>query len=130
MANIGEEYRDFRSYQISDESEAIELEVELEKIKELFNSEGVYLFIRYDLRRIYIWKGPRSPVRKRFISSRIASKFQENASQVGKHLKIVSVDAGDELIEFLNAFNVESYKVSAEERPDDMYYLRNEERRK
>jgi hypothetical protein len=128
--NVGSEYRDFRAFIITDESEHQELDVEMDKVKDLFNSESVYLLVRYDLRRIYIWKGPRSPVRKRFISSRIATKFQEKASQTGRHLKVVSVDAGDELNEFLNAFNVESYQVSAEERPEDMYYLRNEERRK
>ncbi len=128
--SLEEEYRDFRCYEITDNSETAELDIDLDKISELFSSEGVYLFVRYDIRRIFIWKGPRSPVRKRFISSRIASKFQEKSSQVGMHLKIVSVDAGDEPVEFLNAFKVSSYEVSAEERPQDMYYIRNEERRK
>ena len=127
---MNEEYRDFKCFQLDDQSEAVELDVDLEKITELFNSEGVYLFVRYDLRRIFIWKGPRSPVRKRFISSRVASKIQERSSQVGMHLKIVSADAGDEPLEFLNAFNVYSYEVSEDEKPQDMYYLRNEQRRK
>ena len=96
---LDEEYKDFRCYKITDQSEPAEMDVDLDKITELFNSEGVYLFVRYDLRRVFIWKGPRSPVRKRFISSRIASKVQEESSKVGMHLKIVSVDAGDELID-------------------------------
>ena len=86
-----------------------EIEADVDNISALFTNEGVYLFVRYDLRRIYIWKGPKSPVRKRFISSRVGSKIQEASSKIGMHLKIVSVDAGDEPVEFLRNFKIESY---------------------
>lgn len=127
---IDEEYKDFRCYQLTDDGEREELDVELKNTEQLFNSEGVYLFVRFDLRRIFIWKGPKSPVRKRFISSRVGSKLQEESSQVGMHLKIVSVDAGDEPIEFLRAFNTNPYEIKEGEKLEDMYYIRNDERRK
>ncbi|UYP44381.1 hypothetical protein NEF87_000666 [Candidatus Lokiarchaeum ossiferum] len=127
---IDEDYKDFRCYQLTDDGEREELDVELKDAEKLFNSEGVYLFVRFDLRRIFIWKGPKSPVRKRFISSRVGSKLQEESSQVGMHLKIVSVDAGDEPIEFLRAFNTNPYEIKEGEKLEDMYYIRNDERRK
>jgi len=127
---LDEDYKDFRCYRLTDDGEREELDVELKNAEQLFNSEGVYLFVRFDLRRIFIWKGPKSPVRKRFISSRVGSKLQEESSKVGMHLKIVSVDAGDEPIEFLKAFNTEPYKIAEGEKLDDMYYIRNDERRK
>lgn len=127
---IDPDYQDFRAYQLTHEGEYEELDVKMEEVHNLFTSEGVYLLVRYDIRRIFIWKGPRSPVRKRFISSRVGSKIQEEAAKQGRHLKIVSVDAGDEPLEFLRAFNIKSYEVSEDEKPEDMYYLRNEERRK
>ena len=36
------------------------------------------IIIREDLRRIYIWKGSKSPVRKRFISSRVTQDLQRD----------------------------------------------------
>ncbi|MHA1610791.1 MAG: hypothetical protein ACTSYU_01955 [Promethearchaeota archaeon] len=125
---MDEDYQDFRAFVLKGDGEKEEIEAEMDNISALFSSEGVYLFVRYDLRRIYIWKGPKSPVRKRFISSRVGSKIQEASSKIGMHLKIVSVDAGDEPIEFLRNFKIESYKVSDEEKLEDMVYLRNAER--
>lgn len=127
---LNPDYKDFRAYKLKDEGDKEEFDVEIDNISSFFTSEAVLLLVRYDLRRIYIWKGPKSPVRKRFISSRVGSKIQEESSKIGMHLKIVSVDAGDEPVEFLRSFNVESYVVSEDEKPEDMYYIRNEERRK
>ncbi|MHA2000807.1 MAG: hypothetical protein ACTSVU_01790 [Promethearchaeota archaeon] len=127
---VDDDYRDFRCYQLKDEGDYEELDVKLEDVKDLFSSDGVFLLVRYDTRRIFIWKGPRSPVRKRFISSRVGGKIQEESSKVGMHLKIVSVDAGDEPVEFLRAFNVKSYEIQDHERPEDMYYVRNIDREK
>ena len=50
-------------------------------------------------------------------------RFAENA---GRHLKIVSVDAGDEPIEFLSTFKLESMEIT--EKINDMVYVRNIER--
>ncbi len=125
-----DEYKDFRCFRLTDDGEREELDADVNNIQELFSSEGVYLFVRNDLRRLFIWKGPKSPVRKRFISSRVGQKIQEETAKFGMHLKIVSVDAGDEPIEFLQTFRLEPYEVQENERLNDMYYIRNEDRRK
>ncbi len=86
------------------------------------------IIIREDLRRIYIWKGAKSPVRKRFISSRVAQDLQRDLIQDARYhrCKIISIDQGDELQEFLSAFRLESMEVV--ERLPDMRYVRNVER--
>ncbi len=86
------------------------------------------IIIREDLRRIFIWKGVKSPVRKRFISSRVAQDLQRDLIQDARYhrCKIVSIDQGDELQEFLSAFSLESMEVT--ERLPDMRYVRNIER--
>ncbi len=127
---IIDDYQDFRCFKLLDDGEREEIEVEQENIEELFDTDKVFLLVRYDLRRIFIWKGPRAPVRKRFISSRVGAQLQQESAKVAMHLKIVSVDAGDEPIEFLRVFSLEPYEVDEIERVEDMYYLRNEERRK
>ncbi len=119
-----EEYQEFRAYDLLDSGEARELEMELDEVGKYLDPKLVFLFVREDLRRIYIWKGSVSPVRKRFISSRVAQAMQsEMTARGGRQCKIVSVDQGDELDEFLNAFNVESMPVT--ETLEDLYYVRN-----
>ncbi|TFG12299.1 MAG: hypothetical protein EU531_10630, partial [Promethearchaeota archaeon] len=78
--------------------------------------------------RIFIWKGSKSPVRKRFISSKVAQQLQKELIADARYhrCKIVSIDQGDELQEFLNAFKLES--MEATERLPDMRYIRNIER--
>ncbi len=125
-----DDYKDFRCFKLLDDGEKEEIEVEPEDIEGLFETDKVLLLVRYDLRRLFIWKGPRAPVRKRFISSRVGAQLQSESSKVAMYLKIVSVDAGDEPVEFLRVFNLEPYEVEEVERVEDMYYLRNEERRK
>ena len=96
----------------------------------VLHSAQVVVIVKEDLRRIYIWKGAKSPVRKRFISSRVASALQEELvnSAAFHRCKIVSVDQGDEVDDFLNAFQFESMAV--EEKLADMHYIRNVEREK
>ena len=127
-----DEWRDFIAYQLNDDGAEEELpSLDLQNIKQELTSERVLLLCRYDLRKIYIWKGPRSPVRKRFISSRVASRLQEKATNTrGMHLKIISVDAGDEPTDFLSSFNVEKYEIKDDEKPEDLYYVTNAEKQK
>ncbi len=127
---IVDDYKDFRCFSLLDDGEKEEIEVEQENIEELFDTDKVFLIVRYDLRRLFIWKGPRAPVRKRFISSRVGAQLQQESAKIAMHLKIVSVDAGDEPIEFLRVFKLDPYEVEEEEKVADMYYVRNEERRK
>ncbi|QEE17147.2 hypothetical protein DSAG12_02979 [Promethearchaeum syntrophicum] len=125
-----DDYKDFRCFSLLDDGEKEEIEVEQEKIEELFDTDKVFLLVRYDLRRLFIWKGPRAPVRKRFISSRVGAQLQQESAKVAMHLKIVSVDAGDEPVEFLRVFKLDPYEVDEQEKIEDMYYIRNDERRK
>ncbi|MFW9999350.1 MAG: hypothetical protein ACFE9Q_07965 [Candidatus Hodarchaeota archaeon] len=122
------EYETFMVYELDDSGERIKLNITEEELQENLNPEQVLVIIREDLRRIFIWKGPKSPVRKRFISSRVASNLQEELMNDSRYhrCKIISVDAGDEPSEFLNAFRLESMEVT--ERLPDMRYVRNIER--
>ncbi|MFX1377665.1 MAG: hypothetical protein ACFFA4_01100 [Promethearchaeota archaeon] len=122
------ELETFMVYELDDSGEKIKLDIEEDQLQETLHSEQVLVIIREDLRRIFIWKGPKSPVRKRFISSRVASAIQDELMKDSRYhrCKIVSVDAGDEPTEFLNAFKIESMEVT--ERLEDMRYIRNIER--
>ncbi len=122
------EYENFMVYELDDSGERIKLDITEEHLQENMHPEQVLVIIREDLRRIFIWKGPKSPVRKRFISSRVASTLQEELMKDSRYhrCKIVSVDAGDEPSEFLNTFKLESMEVT--ERLADMRYVRNVER--
>jgi hypothetical protein len=122
------EIETFMVYELDDSGEKIKLEIDEEQLQENLHPEQVLVIIREDLRRIFIWKGSKSPVRKRFISSRVASALQEELMKDARYhrCKIVSVDAGDEPTEFLNAFRLKSMEVT--ERLEDMRYVRNIER--
>jgi hypothetical protein len=67
-------------------------------------------------------------VKKRFLSSNVARELQVELME-DPHFhqcKIVSVDQGDEIQEFLDAFNMDSMEVV--ERLPDMKYIRNREK--
>ncbi len=70
----------------------------------------VVLIVKESIRRIYIWKGIASSVRRKFIASRVASNLQKELTQKGNfhRCKVVSIDQGDELQEFLDHFNLKS----------------------
>ena len=121
-------YEEFVVYELNNSGERNRLDINQEELQNRLNPEEVFIIVREDLRRIFIWKGAKSPVRKRFISSGVAQELQRELQEDSRyHLcKIVSVDQGDELGEFLNAFKLESMKVT--ERLPDMRYVRNIER--
>jgi hypothetical protein len=121
-------YEEFLVYDLENTGEKTKLSINQEELQNHLNPDQVLIIIREDLRRIFIWKGSKSPVRKRFISSRVAQELQKELTSDPKYhrCKIVSIDQGDELQEFLNAFKLESMKV--EERLPDMRYIRNIER--
>jgi hypothetical protein len=117
-------------YELDDSGDKNRVNITEEELQSNLHPEQVLVIVREDLRRIFIWKGPKSPVRKRFISSRVAQELQEELRKDASmhRCKIVSVDAGDEPTEFLNAFQLESMEVT--ERLADMRYVRNIEREK
>jgi len=77
------------------------------------NPKQVLVILREDLKRIYIWKGAESPVKKRFLSSQVAQELlrEERLDPRYHGCKIVSVDQGYEDQEFLDAFNLESTQI-------------------
>ena len=118
----------FVVYELENSGERVKLDIKQENLQNSLSPEAVILIIREDLRRIFIWKGSKSPVRKRFISSRVAQNLQKELMDDARYhrCKIVSIDQGDELQEFLNAFRLKSMEVT--ERLPDMRYIRNIER--
>ncbi len=125
---MAETYEEFIVYDLENDGERTKLNINPEELQDYLKPEQVLIIIREDLRRIFIWKGSKSPVRKRFISSRVAQDLQRDLIQDTRYhrCKIISIDQGDELQEFLNAFRLESMEVT--ERLPDMRYIRNVER--
>jgi len=121
-------YEEFIVYNLKNTGDRTKLDIKPEELQSHLKPEQVLIIVREDLRRIYIWKGAKSPVRKRFISARTAQDLQRDLIQDARYhrCKIVSVDQGDELQEFLHAFRLESMEVT--ERLPDMRYVRNVER--
>jgi len=115
-------------FELMDSGERVRVDVPEDDLQSYLHAEQVFVIVKEPLRRIFLWKGAKSPVRKRFISSRVASELQEElVKQAAFHrCKIVSVDQGDEPEEFLRAFQLESMKV--EEKLEDLRYVRNIER--
>jgi hypothetical protein len=62
-----EVYEEFIVYELDNSGERNKVDIKQEELKNRLNPEQVFIIIREDLRRIYIWKGAKSPVRKRFI---------------------------------------------------------------
>jgi hypothetical protein len=119
------ELRFFFAYELEDNGRRKEVNFSQKDLRRYLNPEQVLVLVREDIRRIFIWKGAKSPVKKRFISSRVARDLQEELMKDTHYhrCKIVSVDQGDEVQEFLDAFNLESMEVK--ERLADMKYVRN-----
>jgi len=109
-------YEEFIVYLIENTGDRTRLDITPEELQYHLNPKQVLIIICDDLRRIFIWKGAKSPVRKRFISSRVAQDLQRDLIQDSRYhkCKIISIDQGDELQEFLNAFMLESMEVAIE----------------
>ncbi|MHA2429487.1 MAG: hypothetical protein ACXACC_00500 [Promethearchaeota archaeon] len=127
---MAEVYDGFIVFDLENTGDRRKLKINQKELQDHLNPEQVLIIVREDLRRIYIWKGSKSPVRKRFISSKVAQELQKELINDPRYhrCKIVSIDQGDELQEFLNAFRLESMEVK--ERLPDMHYIRNIEREK
>jgi len=125
---MAEVYEQFIVFELENTGERKKLDLKQEELQSHLKPEQVFIIVREDLRRIFIWKGSKSPVRKRFISSKVAQQLQTELLKDQRYhrCKIVSIDQGDELQEFLNAFKLESMEVT--ERLPDMRYIRNFER--
>jgi hypothetical protein len=127
---MSETYEYFMVYELDDSGERVRLNISENDLQSALHPEQVLVIVKEEIRRIFIWKGAKSPVRKRFISSRVASALQEELVKIAAfhRCKIVSVDQGDEVSEFLRAFRLESMEVT--EKLEDMRYIRNIDREK
>jgi hypothetical protein len=94
-----------------------------QRLQSILHSKQVLIIVRRDLKNIFIWKGSASPVKKRFISSRVATALRD---ELEGNCRIISIDQGDEAQEFLNAFGLESMPVT--EVLEDIRYERNIEK--
>lgn len=79
----------------------------------ILHDSQVVIIVKEELRRIYIWKGYQSTVRKKFIASRVAQDLQQQLINLANfhRCKIVSIDQGEEPLEFLNAFGFKSQEI-------------------
>ena len=116
---MAEMYDHFMIFSLKDTGERIKLDVSEKEFcdnngSNILDQSEVYVIVKEDLRRIFIWNGAYSPTRKKFIASRVASDLQNELLTTAHfhRCKIISVDQGDEPIEFLSAFGFKSLEVS------------------
>jgi len=116
---MSEKYENFMVFSLHDSGEKERINItETDFLKnngtKILNPKQVVLIVNEELRRIYIWKGNLSSVRKKFIASRVASELQSELIKSARfhRCKIVSVDQGDEPYEFLHNFRFTSMKKS------------------
>jgi hypothetical protein len=121
-------FRTFFAFELEETGERKELDFSERELAKYLDPEQVLVLVREDLRRIFIWKGAKSSVKKRFISSKVAREIQVDLMKDSSfhQCKILSVDQGDEIQEFLDAFDIESMEVR--EKLPDMRYIRNSEK--
>ncbi|MFW9866895.1 MAG: hypothetical protein ACFFEN_12440 [Candidatus Thorarchaeota archaeon] len=123
------DYQQFMVFDIEDSGDKNKIKIEKVELNYYLHPEKTFIIVREDLRRIYLWKGAKSSVRKRFLGSRVATEIQGELMKNGFHrCKILSVDQGDEVQEFLNVFGLDSMEVT--EQLEDKIILRNNEKEK
>lgn len=115
---MAEAYANFMIFGLESTGEKVKLDISEDEFRanngqNILNPHQVLVIVKEDIRRIYIWKGVNSHVRKKFIASRIAGELQ-NDLVVNGHFhrcKIISVDQGDEPLEFMRAFSLKATSV-------------------
>jgi len=114
-----ETYTDFMIFEVKDNGEHSRLDITEERFSQnngnnVLQPLQTVIIVKEELRRIYLWKGISSSVRRKFIASRIASEIQRelmNSSSFHR-CKIVSVDQGDEPNEFLVLFGFQKNPIT------------------
>ena len=94
-------------YQVQDDGTSIEVEVTRESLE----SENVYCIIDDVSKSIFIWKGRRSGVRKKFIGAQTANRMR---SEHGTTFKVHSLDEGEEPAVFFSALSNNSTSISGD----------------
>ena len=103
-----ETYTDFMIFEVKDSGEHSRLDITEERFRQnngnnVLQPLQAVIIVKEEIRRIYLWKGISSSVRRKFIASHVASEIQRelmNSSNFHR-CKIVSIDQGDEVQEFL-----------------------------
>jgi hypothetical protein len=112
-------YTDFMIFEVRDNGEHSRLNISEELFRQ--NNGNIVLqplqtviIVKEELRRIYLWKGISSTVRKKFIASRVASEIQRELMSLSNfhRCKIVSVDQGYESNEFMNMFGFQRISLT------------------
>jgi hypothetical protein len=85
-------------FQVQDDGTSIEVEV----TKDSLESENVYCIIDDASKSIFIWKGRRSGVRKKFIGAQTANRMR---SEHGTTFRVHSLDEGEEPAVFFTAIS-------------------------
>jgi len=114
-----ETYTDFMIFEVKDNGEHSRLEITEESFRQnngnnVLQPLQTVIIVKEELRKIFLWKGISSSVRRKFIASRVASEIQKdlmNSSNFHR-CKIVSVDQGDEPNEFLNTFSFQKKSIT------------------
>ena len=121
------EFKEFMVYDVNEEGDLKLLDLPEEDLGHYLQPDLVFIILKQSINRIYLWKGAKSEVKKRFMGSRQATVFQGDLMKAGfKRCKVVSIDQGDEAEEFLNVFGLESMEVT--EKIEDKRYVRNIEK--
>lgn len=124
-----EEWNDFMVFELDEEGNKTELNLDKTILGDYLTPQKVFLILYQEIKRIYLWKGVRSSVRKRFLGSRVATVVQGDVMKAGlKRCKVVAVDQGEEPEEFLNIFGLESMEIKEEDKLEDKRYFRNIEK--
>ena len=115
---MAETYENFMIFGLESTGEKVKLGIPENEFcanngQKVLDPHQVLVIVKEDLRRIYIWKGINSHVRKRFIASTIAAELQNNLVVNGHfhRCKIISVDQGDEPNDFMRAFNFKAIEA-------------------
>ncbi|MFO7797814.1 MAG: helix-hairpin-helix domain-containing protein [Promethearchaeati archaeon] len=118
-------YSNFMVFKLKNTGERIRLNITEKDFSKdngstVLKSDEVIIIVKEDIRRIYIWKGIESSVRKKFIASRVATSLQkELINEAHFHrCKIVSIDEGDELKEFIQNFRFDEEMLEKRELPE------------
>ncbi|MFX0028246.1 MAG: hypothetical protein ACFE8B_03485 [Candidatus Hermodarchaeota archaeon] len=126
-----ETYSDFIIFEVKDNGEKKRLNITEDIFRQNNGSKVLHplqvaIIIKEELRRIYIWKGISSSVRKKFIASRVASELQRKLTDSSNfhRCKIIAIDQGDEPEEFLNAFGFKEKSIPGD---SEISYSLNED---
>jgi len=112
---MSETYKNFMIFGLESTGEKVRLDISEDTFlsnngQDVLDPHQVLIIVKEGIRRIFIWKGVNSHVRKKFIASRVAAQLQNDLVVDGHfhRCKIISVDQGDEPIEFMKTFNFSS----------------------